>query len=216
MKLKQKIFNLKHQPLTSETIAVGIQELSERDSDLAKIIVEYGHPPNWEREEGFPGLVRIIVGQQVSVASANAISKRLINLVQPLTPENFLKFDDMQLQKVGLSRQKITYCRALSQAISNGEIDLDFLASAEEETIRTQLKSIKGIGDWTVDIYLMMSLQRADAFPKGDLGLIIAYQKLKNLPSRPTPKELEYIAEKWRPWRAIATRILWHYYLSIG
>lgn len=202
------------QPLTEETIALGIQELVSRDSDLAEIIKTYGYPPNWIREKGFIGLIRIILGQQVSVASANAIFKKLELLVNPLTPENFITFDDLQLQSAGLSRQKIVYTRALAAAITSKQLDLDKLELADEAILRAELTKIKGIGNWTVDIYLMMSLQRPDAFPASDLGVILAYQKLKDLPTRPTPQQLEVIAEKWRPWRAIATRILWHYYLN--
>ena len=202
--------------LTPETIALGIRELTNLDSDLANIIHTYGNPPNWIREKGFIGLVRIILGQQVSVAAANSIYIRLQTLVSPLSPENLLTFDDIQLQSVGLSRQKIIYLRALASAIASKQLDLDQLEYADEATLRTELIKVKGIGNWTVDIYLMMSLQRPDAFPSSDLGVIIAYQKLKNLPIRPTPIEIEKIAEKWRPWRAIATRILWHYYLNKG
>ncbi|MBW4601805.1 MAG: DNA-3-methyladenine glycosylase [Calothrix sp. FI2-JRJ7] len=202
------------QPLTEETIALGIQELVTHDSDLAEIIQTYGYPPNWIREKGFIGLIRIILGQQVSVASANAIFKKLELLVNPLTPENFVTFNDSQLQSAGLSRQKIVYTRALAAALANKQLDLDKLELGDEATLRAELTKIKGIGNWTVDIYLMMSLQRPDAFPASDLGVILAYQKLKDLSTRPTPQQLEVIAEKWRPWRAIATRILWHYYLN--
>lgn len=202
------------QPLTEETIALGIQELVSRDNDLAEIIQTYGYPPNWIREKGFIGLIRIILGQQVSVASANAIFKKLELLVNPLTPDNFIRFDDSQLQSAGLSRQKIVYTRALAAAITSKQLDLDKLELGDEGILRAELTQIKGIGNWTVDIYLMMSLQRPDAFPASDLGVILAYQKLKDLPTRPTPQQLEVIAEKWRPWRAIATRILWHYYLN--
>ncbi|NJL63553.1 MAG: DNA-3-methyladenine glycosylase 2 family protein [Methylacidiphilales bacterium] len=201
------------QPLTEETIAQAIQELTKCDCDLAYIIETYGYPPNWEREKGFIGLIRIILGQQVSVAAANSIYNRLQSLIIPLSPENFLKLDDGQLQAVGLSRQKILYTRNLANAITSGQLDLDTLERADEAILRQELIKIKGIGEWTIDIYLMMSLQRPDAFPKGDLGVILAYQKLKNLPIRPTHQEIEKIAEKWRPFRAVATRILWHYYL---
>ena len=200
--------------LTPETIVQGVGELATRDKDLARIVELFGYPPNWQCEPGFIGLIETILGQQVSVASAKAIFKRLTSIVVPLTPENLLAYDDLQLQAAGLSRQKISYCQGLAQAIRGGKIDLDKLALEDETTIRTELKQIKGIGDWTVDTYLLMSLQRPDVFPKGDLGVIVGYQKLKNLATRPTPNELEKIAEKWRPWRAIATRLLWHYYLS--
>ncbi|MFB2977919.1 DNA-3-methyladenine glycosylase family protein [Microseira sp. BLCC-F43] len=204
----------KFKSLTPETIAQGVGELTSGDQDLARIVDQFGYPPNWQCEPGFIGLIETILGQQVSVACAKTIFKRLTSIVVPLTPENLLTYDDQKLQTAGLSRQKISYCRALAQAVTSGKLDLDRLALEDEATIRTALKQIKGIGDWTVDTYLLMSLQRPDVFPKGDLGLIIGYQKLLGLATRPTPKELEKIAEKWRPWRAIATRLLWHYYLN--
>ncbi len=145
---------------------------------------------------------------------ARAVFNRLCNVVQPLTPENFLTLDDLQLKGIGFSRQKMLYCRELANAIANNQLDLSHLETMDETAIRTKLKLIKGIGDWTVDIYLLMALQRPDVFPKGDLGVIIAVQKLKKLTTRPTPVEIEAIAQQWRPWRAVATRILWHYYLN--
>ncbi|AFY58924.1 3-methyladenine DNA glycosylase/8-oxoguanine DNA glycosylase [Rivularia sp. PCC 7116] len=202
------------QPLTEETFTQGLKELATRDKDFAEILNKLGKPAKWEENAGFSGLVRTILGQQVSVNSAAATMKRLSATVSPLTPEHLLQFEDAQLKACGVSRQKITYIKELAIAIINNDLDLQKLAVADEETIRNQLKPIKGIGDWTIDIYLLMSLQRPDAFPKGDLGVILAYQKLKKLEKRPTPQELEIIAENWRPWRAIAARILWHYYLN--
>jgi DNA-3-methyladenine glycosylase II len=200
------------QRLSTTSITLAVAELTQRDRDLASIVKKWGHPPNWERETGFVGLVRTIIGQQLSVASAKAIFTRLSQLVL-LTPANFLQLDDAQLQAAGLSQRKILYCRELARAIATNVIDLDKLALMDDANVRCQLRQIKGIGDWTVDIYLLMCLQRPDAFPSGDLALAIAYQKLKRLPKRPTPVELEAITEKWKPWRAVAARILWHYYL---
>ena len=202
------------QPLTEETFNQGLEELADKDQDFAQILKKWGKPSKWEEDAGFSGLVRTILGQQVSVSSASATMKRLCETVVPLTPEKLLEFDDVELKACGISRQKIVYVRELAIAILNHDLDLEKLAVADDTTIRNQLKPIKGIGDWTVDIYLLMSLQRPDAFPKGDLGVILAYQKLKKLETRPTPDELEIIAEDWRPWRAIAARILWHYYLN--
>lgn len=202
------------QPLTEETFTQGLKELATRDEDFAEILNKWGNPPKWEEDAGFSGLVRTILGQQVSVSSASATMKRLCETVIPLTPKHLLEFDDAQLKACGISRQKITYIRELAIVISRGDLDLQKLAVADDKIIRNQLKPIKGIGDWTVDIYLLMSLQRPDAFPKGDLGVILAYQKLKKLEKRPTAEELEIISENWRPWRAIAARILWHYYLN--
>jgi DNA-3-methyladenine glycosylase II len=202
--------------LTKESFALGLKQLANLDRDLAQILEQLGHPPMWKREAGFPGLIRIILEQQVSLASARAVFERLRQSVVPLTPENFLTLEQTQLKAIGFSRQKSQYGRILATAIATGEIDLTQLATQDETTIRTKLKQLKGIGDWTVDIYLLLALQRPDVFPKGDLALAIATQKLKGLIVRPTPTELEAIADNWRPWRAVAARILWHYYLSGG
>jgi DNA-3-methyladenine glycosylase II len=200
--------------LTEENFTRALKELAIIDKELALVIEKLGHPPNWTREAGFPGLIQIILEQQVSLAAAKAVFERLRQIVVPLTPENFLLFDDTQLKAIGFSRQKIQYSRGLANAIATGELDLIQLATLDEITIRSQLKQLKGIGDWTVDIYLLMAMQRPDVFPKGDLALAIATQKLKGLATRPTPQELEIMSQNWRPWRAVAARILWHYYLS--
>ena len=202
------------QLLTKESLTHGLMVLATQDSDLARILERLGPPPMWEREAGFPTLVRIILEQQVSLAAAKAVFSRLCGVVVPLTPENFLTLEDIELKNIGFSRQKIVYCRGLADAIMSGQLDLTKLEKMDETTIRTELKRIKGIGDWTVDIYLLMALQHPDVFPKNDLGLLIAAQKLKGLTTRPTPAQLEAIAQNWRPWRAVAARLLWHYYLS--
>ncbi|WP_414543207.1 DNA-3-methyladenine glycosylase family protein [Nostoc sp. CCY0012] len=200
--------------LTRESFTYGLEVLANIDSDLASILKAFGTPPMWEREAGFPTLIHIILEQQVSLAAAKAVFNRLCAVVVSLTPENLLKLEDVQLKSTGLSRQKIVYCRGLADAIVNEQLDLAKLETMEETAIRNKLKQIKGIGDWTVDIYLLMALKRPDVFPKGDLGIAIALQNLKKLPTRPTPTQIETIAQNWRPWRAVATRILWHYYLS--
>ncbi|MDZ8109607.1 MAG: DNA-3-methyladenine glycosylase [Nostoc sp. DedQUE12a] len=200
--------------LTEESFSRGLMVLASLDNDLAQILETLGPPPIWSREPGFATLVWIILEQQVSLAAAKAIFTRLSGVVVTLTPENFLTLDDAQLKGIGFSRQKILYCRGLADAIASGQLDLSKLSRMNETAIRTQLKRLKGIGDWTVDIYLLMALQRPDVFPKGDLGLAIALQKLKNLGTRPTPAQLEVMTQHWRPWRAIAARLLWHYYLN--
>lgn len=211
---EQNLLNNPSEFLTDTEFLNGLKQLAQSDRDLAKILETLGNPPRWKREPGFPTLLQIILEQQVSLAAARAVYQRLCKLVQPLNPENFLVLDEIQLKTIGFSRQKISYGRALSEAIINHQINLDWLAEQEETMIRTQLKQIKGIGDWTIDNYLLMALQRLDVFPKGDLAIAIAVQKIKNLPTRPTPMQLELIAEAWKPWRAIATQILWHYYLN--
>ena len=191
----------------------GIEELSRRDRDLAQIITDYGYPDPWCREPGFATLIRIILEQQVSYASAKAAFQRLLDAVDNLEPANFLTLDDEQLKKIGFSRQKTRYGRILAQTILDG-LDLRSLEKLPEAEIRQQLTAIKGIGDWTVDIYLMMALQRQDVFPSKDLAVAIAVKEIKNLPKRPVTTELESIATAWQPYRAIAAKILWHYYLN--
>ncbi|MGF1590498.1 MAG: DNA-3-methyladenine glycosylase family protein [Pleurocapsa sp.] len=191
-----------------------VDKLIKRDRDLAKVIDVWGYPPQWQREPGFPTLMRIILEQQVSYASAKAAFKRLNNAVATLTPESFLTLDDAELKAIGFSRQKTKYGRELAKAIINQTLNLAYLEKLDDCNVRKSLTQIKGIGDWTVDIYLMMALQRQDVFPAKDLAVAIAVQEIKDLSIRPTAVELASIAELWKPQRAIATKILWHYYLN--
>jgi DNA-3-methyladenine glycosylase II len=199
--------------LTEENFACGLSVLTSQDPDLAKIFNILGSPPFWVREAGFATLIQIILEQQVSVASASKVFARLQAAISPITPENFLILDNDEIKKIGFSRQKAVYGFELAQSIVAGEVDLTSFDTMDDEDIRTILKKLKGIGDWTVDIYLLFALRRSDSLPKGDLALAIAIQKLKQLEHRPKPQEIEAIAEIWRPWRGVATRLLWHYYL---
>ena len=201
-------------PVESDSFDKSIQELSDRDSDLAGVIDRYGYPNQWHRKLGFATLIQIILEQQVSYASAKAAFKRLNDALEDLTPENFLSLDDDRLKAIGFSRQKTRYGRGLAQSIIDRTLDLASLTTLDDAEIRQELTKIKGIGDWTVDIYLMMALQRQDVFPSKDLAVAIAVKEIKNLPARPTKSELESIARAWQPYRAIATKILWHYYLN--
>lgn len=200
--------------LTEDNFADGLNFLISRDSDLAEIFTRFGTPPLWVREPGFSTLIQIILEQQVSLASAKAVYTRLQAAISPITPELFLQLDDVEIKRIGFSRQKTLYARTLAQSIIAGQLDLSSLSTMDDEEVRSILKKLKGIGDWTVDIYLMMALRRRDSLPKGDLGLILAIQKVKRLEHRPSAAEIEAIAEIWRPWRAVATRLLWHYYLN--
>ena len=202
------------QELNNDRFAEGVRDLIQRDRDLARIIDLYGYPPRWQREPGFATLIQIILEQQVSYASARAAFQRLNDAVEILTPESFLTLNDIELKAIGFSRQKTRYGRELAQSIVAARLDLEELSKLNEETIRHKLTEIKGVGDWTVDIYLMMALQRGDVFPTRDLAVRIAVKEIKNLPQRPQAEELEAIAEAWKPYRAIATQILWHYYLN--
>jgi len=168
----------------------------------------------WAREPGFPTLLHIILEQQVSLASAKAAYNRLLAAVSLLTPDRFLELDDAALKAIGFSRQKTAYGRDLALAIIEGRLDLDALEVMDDATARSELIKIKGIGLWTADIYLLMALRRPDIWPRGDLALAVAVQQVKRLPACPTSDELDELGAAWRPWRAVAARLLWHHYLS--
>jgi DNA-3-methyladenine glycosylase II len=200
--------------LTDTSLAEGLEYLSRRDPDLARIFERLGAPPMWSREPGFPTLIHIILEQQVSLASAKAAHVRLLAAASPLTPRSFLELDDARLKLIGFSRQKIAYGRHLAQSVVGGHLSLESLSALGDADVKSELMKVKGIGSWTADIYLLMALGRRDAFPSGDLALAVAMREIKRLDARPTAEELEAVGEPWRPWRAVAARLLWNYYLS--
>jgi DNA-3-methyladenine glycosylase II len=155
----------------------------------------------------------MILEQQVSLASARAAFNRLGEVLGEITPTSFLQLDDATLRAVGFSRQKTGYGRHLAEAIVGGRFDPDALTSASDDEVRAELVKLKGIGPWTAEIYLLMVLCRPDAWPVHDLALAVAAQQVKHLAERPGPEHLVTMAEPWRPWRAVAARILWHHYL---
>jgi len=188
-------------------------QLAAKDAHLAIVIREYGYPPVWTRPNTFSTLVLTILEQQVSLDSAFAAYKKLLEKLITITPESVLALSDEELRSCYFSRQKIVYVRGLAQAIVTNHINLEWLYEQPDDVVRTTLKQLKGIGDWTVDIYLMHALQRLDLFPLGDLALINAMKMLMHL-EKPTKEELLIIAEPWKPHRTIATMILWHYYIK--
>ena len=189
-------------------------ELSAMDSDLARIFEKYGAPPLWEREANFATLIHIILEQQVSLASARYAFNKLKEKLVEITPENLLSLTDEELKLCYFSRQKTVYARDLSNAIVDGRLDVENLQILADAEVIDLLKQIKGIGDWTAQCYLLMSLLRVDVMPRGDIALHAAYQKLKGLEKRPNSDEFIKLAEKWSPYRAVAARLLWHFYLS--
>ena len=150
----------------------------------------------------------------MSLASAAAAFTRLLSLASPLTPARFLALGEAELKGAGFSRQKILYGRHLAEAVEGGRLNLAAFGAAADAEVKAELMKVKGIGSWTADIYLLMSLRRPDAWPAGDLALAVAMREVKRLPSRPAPVELAAVAEAWRPWRAIGARLLWNYYLN--
>ena len=201
--------------LTTASLLQAVDWLAAQDADLAGVVGRFGPPPLWEREPGFATLVHIILEQQVSLASAQATFDNLKRALDRVTPRKFLKLDEVELRTIGFSRQKASYVRALAQAIVNREFDLDSLHLLSDSAVHAQLITLKGIGHWTAGIYLLMVLRRPDIWPRGDIALASAAHRVKQLPKRPTFDELDQMAEQWRPYRAVAARLLWHDYLSV-
>ncbi|MCX6266079.1 MAG: DNA-3-methyladenine glycosylase 2 family protein [Bacteroidetes bacterium] len=188
-----------------------INQLLNADEIFVTIQNLYGSPPNWSRPQGFITLSKIILEQQVSLQSANAHFNKINDYLPAFTPEEILKLSDAEMRECQISKQKSTYLRALSVTILDGKIDLSVLPALPIALVREQLKSIKGIGDWTTDIYLMFCLQAKDIFPVGDVAVI---NTIRELTGTVTKQEIIEYAEKWKPYRSLATYFLWHYYLS--
>jgi DNA-3-methyladenine glycosylase II len=185
--------------------------LAARDPYLQSILLQYSYPPLWTRPNTFETLVLTILEQQVSLASAYAAYKKLKEKLPVITPQKISGLTDEDLRSCYFSRQKIVYVRELANALLSEKINLEELEKEEDEVVRKQMKTLKGIGDWTVDIYLLHALQRADIFPLGDLALVNAFCMLKD--EKVAKEEIRLYAESWRPYRSVATMILWHYYI---
>lgn len=194
-----------------DDIAAGVKALRKACPAMRRAHDVAGNPPLRRRPGGFEGLARIIVGQQVSTASAGAIWGRLVKNVSPLTAQRILTATEETLRASGLSAPKIRTLRALSQAVSDG-LDLDGLAGASDEEVHATLTAVKGIGPWTADIYIMFCIGRADTFAAGDLALQVAAAHAAGRGERLTASDLIELAERWRPWRGVAARLLWAYY----
>ncbi len=186
--------------------------LLKSDEDLKDLINSIPKIVPFKREKGFEGLVRLICEQQLSVASAKAIFDRLAKIVSPFEAKKFLKVSKKDLQKTGLSRQKIDYCTGLANECISGNLDFNALHKMDDEALSKELCKVKGIGKWTADCYMLASLKREDIWPVGDLGLQISVQKLKKLPKRPSETELEEISLKWKPYRTLVANMLWNSY----
>ena len=200
--------------LNNRSLIKAVEYLEVRDRHLKLVVSKFGPPPLWEREEGFKTLIYIILEQQVSLASAKAAYDKLMKKIGSITPVNLLKLSDAELKLIGFSRQKASYSRNLADAIITERLNLTELSDLDDAQTKEQLTNIKGIGPWTADIYLLRALGRPDIWPNGDIALASAVQKLKGIASRPSFEELRQMSLNWKPWRAVAARILWHYYLS--
>lgn len=189
-------------------------ELASNDADLQKIIDIHGYPPFWSRPNSFESLVHIILEQQVSLASALSALNKLRERVQEITPARVILLTDEEMRACYVSRQKSSYIKFLAEAILSGQLKLEEFHKLPDEEVRAELVALKGIGNWTADVYLMFALQRADIFPIGDLALVNALKRVKQLPAETTREEMLEIAARWQPYRSLASMLLWHYYLS--
>jgi DNA-3-methyladenine glycosylase II len=186
--------------------------LAARDRHLASIYQVHGVPPMWARRPGFPTLLRIVLEQQVSLISARAMFERLKSNIEPFTAEGFMQSGEANLRSLGVTRQKAHYCVQVAEAFTSGH--LNELSKLNDEDAHATLLSIKGVGPWTANIYLLMALRRPDIWPDGDIALATAVGRLWKINPRPGFVELAKIAEAWRPFRSVAARMLWQYYLA--
>jgi len=188
--------------------------LAAMDADLQGIINRYGYPPIWSRTNTFESLVHIILEQQVSLASALSALNRLKERIVEITPARVLLLTDEELKACYFSRQKTIYVKHLAEFIISGKLSLAELELLPDDEVRSRLMAVKGIGNWTVDIYLIFILHRADIFPIGDLAAVNALKKVKNLSGSVSREDILLIAERWKPYRTLATMLLWRFYLE--
>ncbi|WP_349362839.1 MAG: DNA-3-methyladenine glycosylase 2 family protein [Roseitalea porphyridii] len=197
---------------TLDDIAEGLAHLTDADARLARIADEVQHVPLRRSTPGFAGLASIIVSQQVSKQSADAITGRLTRLVDPLTPENYVAAGEAAWREAGLSRPKQRALLAVCDAIGAGALDLEHLCTIPAEDAVAAMTAVKGIGPWTAEVYLLFAAGHRDIFPAGDLALQAAAADLFALNARPGDKALRAMAESWAPWRGVAARLLWAWY----
>ena len=194
------------------TLNAACRELA-REPYFARVIDECGIPPLWDRPQGFATLLNIILEQQVSLASAKACFDKLERELGTVEPAAVLGLTSAELRAIGFSRQKAAYARHLSDAVLTGSIDLVALSAMPDRDAREVLMKLKGVGEWTSDIYLLMALLRPDVMPRGDIALHSAWHRLTGEPKPDSSKFLE-LSERWRPHRSSAARLLWHFYLT--
>ena len=199
--------------ITRATLLEATAWLARQAADLACVRRLHGPPPLWARRPGFATLVKIILEQQVSLASASSMFAKLEGRAVPLTPERVHALGTARLRALGLTRQKTRYVLELARALTTGRLNLRGIGCLDDADVRAELMRVSGVGPWTADIYLVMALRRADVWPVADLAPAKSAQVLKRLPRVPTQDELQRIAAPWSPWRAVEARMLWHYYL---
>jgi DNA-3-methyladenine glycosylase II len=198
-----------HPPASAQT---ALDALIRADPDFARIVERAGPLPWRTRTPGFPALLQAIVAQMIRNQAAAAIWNRLRALPSALEPDGLLALSDEALRGAGLSRPKVAHARVLAEAFRTGTLSTAGLAAMEDDAAILTIASVKGLGIWTAEIYLLFALQRLDVFPAGDIALAAAAAELKGLTTRPDPKTLRVLAEAWRPARSLAARLLWHHW----
>ncbi len=198
--------------LTADQLRTGIDALAQAEPAFAAALARAGYPEPRIRERGYATLLRTIVGQQVSVAAAASVWRRLEEQVGDLTdPANIARATDEQLRAAGLSRQKAGYARSLADEVTSGRLDLENLPQDDEEAIEALVR-VKGIGRWSAEIYLLFAEGRPDMWPAGDLAVQIEIGRILGHDERPSEKTLRALAETWRPHRGAAAIMAWHHY----
>ena len=201
--------------LDRTSLLAGVHELTALDPHLARIVDEFGPPPLWARPRGFATLVRIILEQQVSLASGAALFAKFGQHFEgDVSPARVVALGEPALLALGFTRQKARYVVGLASQLHEGKVSLERIARLPDADASQALVQIPGIGPWTAGVYLLMALRRQDVWPPGDLGLHKSMAEVRGLRVVPTSDEAAIFAARWKPWRAVAARLLWHSYLS--
>ena len=200
--------------LTRATLNEAVLELAQLDPLINGLVEQYGMPPLWQRPQSFRTLVHVVLEQKVSLASARAVMLRVHELCPDMSPASFLQVSEPLLRKAGISERKVSYCRSIALAITTDALNLTRLRRNTDAQVMAQLIEVRGIGPWTAGVYLLMAMRRPDAWASGDRALAVSLAECESLAEVPTYTELDERAERWRPYRAAAARVLWHAYLS--
>ncbi len=202
------------QTFSADNFQIYCNHLSKKDIHLKSIIKQHGYPPMWTRKQGFETLILTILEQQVSLAAAFAAYKKLKARIGAVTPSKILNMSNEELRECYFTRQKQVYAKELATAFATKTLPWKQFPDMNDDEVRTHLTSIKGIGNWTADVYLMHALQRTDLFPLGDIALVNSLKEIKQLHPHISKEDMLHIAEPWRPYRTIAAMILWHAYIK--
>ena len=202
--------------VTLSNLRAAVHYLTRRDADLGRIARQDGQPPLWSRKPGLESLIKIVMEQQVSQVSGRAVYRRLASGVRPLTAARLLEVGDLGIRRLGITRQKSACCLAIARALVDGTLSFRALGQMDDESALRTLLVIKGVGPWTARIYLLMAMRRPDVWPRGDVALRTSIRVVKGLRHPPSEDVMEALAERWRPFRSVAARLLWNHYLRNG